>query len=141
MEKKANVKKEQTEQFLDDLARWAVSQNDLLAVALVGSYARGTATPDSDVDIMLLSSHPDLYLKDSSWAANFGVIEKRQTEQYGLVTSLRIWYAGGLEVEYGISDERWAALPLDAGTRQVIFDGMRILFEQGNVLSRHLTTR
>ena len=141
MEKKANVKKEQTEQFLDDLARWAVSQNDLLAVALVGSYARGTATINSDVDIVLISSHLDHYLKDNSWAASFGVVEKRRIEQYGLVTSLRIWYAGGLEVEYGISDERWAALPLDAGTRQVISDGMRILFERGDVLSRHLTTQ
>jgi len=141
MEKKANVKKEQVEQFLNDLTRWAVRQKDLLAVALVGSYARGTATINSDVDIVLISSHLDHYLKDNSWAASFGVVEKRRIEQYGLVTSLRIWYAGGLEVEYGISDERWAALPLDAGTRQVISDGMRILFERGDVLSRHLTTQ
>lgn len=134
------MKKETVDQFLKELARWAVAQNDLLAVALVGSYARGTATPASDVDIMLILFHPEQYLMDDSWAANFGVIEKRQMEQYGLVTSLRIWYAGGLEVEYGISDERWAALPLDAGTRQVISDGICVLFERGNLLSRHLIT-
>ncbi len=134
------MKKEQVDSFLEDLARWAVSQNDMLAVALVGSYARGAATPDSDVDIILVSSHPDLYLKDSSWAADFGVIEKQQIEQYGMVTSLRIWYAGGLEVEYGITDKRWAAIPLDAGTRQVICDGIRVLFERREILSRHLIT-
>ncbi len=134
------MKKEQVDSFLEDLARWAVSQNDMLAVALVGSYARGAATPDSDVDIILVSSHPDLYLKDSSWAADFGVIEKQQIEQYGMVTSLRIWYADGLEVEYGITDKRWAAIPLDAGTRQVICDGIRVLFERREILSRHLIT-
>ena len=140
MEKAANGKKEQVDQSLEELAGWAGSQNDLLAAALVGSYARGAATPDSDVDIILISSHSDIYLKDSSWAADFGVIEKQQIEQYGLVTSLRIWYAGGLEVEYGITDKRWAAIPLDAGTRQMICDGIRVLFERGNFLSRHLIT-
>lgn len=57
MEKAANGKKEQVDQFLEDLAGWVGSQNDLLAAALVGSYARGAATPDSDVDIILISSH------------------------------------------------------------------------------------
>lgn len=135
------MKKEQVDQFLKDLARWARLQNDLLAAALLGSYARGAATPDSDVDILLISSQPEQYWKDSSWTAKFGVVEERQIEQYGLVTSLRIWYAGGMEVEYGIADERWAALPLDAGTRQVISDGIRVLFERGNLLSRHLVSR
>jgi hypothetical protein len=33
---------------------------------------------------------------------------------------------------------RWAAVPLDEGSRQVIADGMQVLFERGTVLSRHL---
>ena len=131
------MKKELVGQFLEDLALWAASQKEILAVALVGSYARDAANPDSDVDIMFITSHPEQYMIDSSWATNYGVIEKQQTEQYGLVTSLRIWYVSGLEVEYGITDERWVALPLDAGTKRVISDGLCVLFERGNILSQH----
>jgi len=36
----------------------------------------------------------------------------------------------------GMTTPDWAAIPLDAGTRQVISDGMIVLFERGNVLSR-----
>ena len=54
------------------------------------------------------------------------------------MTSIRVWYSDGLEVEYGITDERWTAVPLDEGSRQVIADGMQVLFERGTVLSRHL---
>ena len=31
--------------------------------------------------------------------------------------------------------DQWAALPLDEGTRRVVADGMRILFERGPILS------
>jgi hypothetical protein len=51
--------------------------------------------------------------------------------------SVRVWYLDGLEVEYGITDEDWASTPLDEGTRQVIADGMVVLFEQEDMLSRH----
>ena len=59
-----------------------------------------------------------------------------QLDDYGKVTSVRVWYADGLEVEYGITAEDWAALPLDEGTRAVISNGMKVLFEQGDTLSR-----
>ena len=53
------------------------------------------------------------------------------------MTSLRVWYRDGLEVEFGLTDESWAASPLDAGTRSVILDGIVVLFERGDLLSRH----
>lgn len=123
--------------FLQRFTAWAKAQPDILAVALVGSYARGTARPDSDVDLVILTAHPIRYLSDVSWAASFGEINRYQIEDYGLVTSLRVWYSAGLEVEYGLTDERWVAIPLDEGTRQVISDGMTVRFEQGDILSRH----
>jgi hypothetical protein len=55
------------------------------------------------------------------------------------VQSLRVFYRNGLEVEFGLTDPAWAALPLDEGTRQVIAGGMRVLFERGHNLSRRLT--
>jgi hypothetical protein len=46
-------------------------------------------------------------------------------------------YQNGVEVEYGITTPDWAAIPLDAGTREVISGGMIVLFERGILLSRH----
>ena len=48
-----------------------------------------------------------------------------------------VWYGDALEVEYGLTYERWAALPIDEGTSEVISGGMKVLFERGDMLSRH----
>ncbi len=128
-------------QFLDDVTAWASNQPDIQALALVGSYARNAANETSDVDLVLIAVDPNLYLKDITWVQQFGMVETQQIEDYGLLTSIRVWYADGHEIEYGITDERWSAVPLDEGSRQVIAAGMHVLFERGNILSRHQSSR
>lgn len=123
--------------FLTAAVAWARAQPDILALALVGSYARGAARSDSDIDLVIISTGTGQYTADLSWVARFGEIVRHQIENYGKVTSLRVWYRNGLEVEYGFTDEDWAATPLDDGTRQVISEGMKVLYERGNILSRH----
>ncbi len=132
---------QQVSDFLTQFTAWAKDHSDILAAALVGSYARGAARPDSDVDLVVIATDPAQYLSDVKWIAQLGEPARYQTEDYGLLTSLRVWYSDGLEVEYSFTDERWVAIPLDAGTRQVISDGMKILFEQGELLSRHQPAR
>lgn len=125
------------EEFIQQFTVWAQSQPDLLAAALVGSHARGQARPDSDVDLVLICSRAADYLADLSWTLQFGDVREHQVEDYGRVMSVRAWYTDGLEVEYGITDEDWAASPLDEGTRRVISDGMVVLYERDKLLSRH----
>lgn len=122
-------------QFLDEFARWASGQPGIQAVALVGSHARNAATDASDIDLVVIARQPERYLHDTAWTHHFGTVRRQQVEHYGQITSLRVWYSDGREVEYGFTDERWAALPLDAGTRQVIAGGLRVLFERGPLLS------
>jgi predicted nucleotidyltransferase len=123
--------------FLDAFVSWASDQADVQAIALVGSYARGAARDDSDIDLVILTDQSEKYLDDIRWTERFGTVEKHQTEDYGKLTSVRIWYQNGPQVEYGITTPDWAATPLDAGTREVILDGMIVLFERGLLLSRH----
>jgi len=125
----------QVNRFLEAFTAWASSRDDIQAVALIGSYARGTATNSSDVDLVVISKHPDYYIKQTKWTSRFGEITRQQIEDYGKLTSIRIWYTDGLEIEYGISDENWVSFPLDVGTRQVIQDGLLILFERNEILS------
>ncbi len=124
--------------FINIFVEWASAQPDVQAIALVGSYARGAARVDSDVDLVILTDQPQKYLEDTTWPARLGVIEKYQSEDYGKLVSLRVWYSDGYEVEYGITTPYWAATPLDPGTQQVINDGMILLFERGDLLSRHI---
>ena len=122
--------------FLDRFLSWASRQPDIQGIALVGSYARGEARDDSDIDLVILTELPQKYLAEVQWPKRFGIIEKRQSEDYGKLSSLRIWYQNGPEVEYGITRPDWAAIPLDEGTRAVISSGMIVLFERGDLLSR-----
>ncbi len=124
--------------FIDPFVTWAAAQTDIQAIALVGSYARGVARDDSDIDLVLFTEQPAKYLTDITWVEGFGQIEKHQSEDYGKVTSLRIWYLDGPEVEFGITTPDWAVMPLDAGTKQVIEDGMVVLFERSALLSPHI---
>jgi len=121
--------------FFQNVTRWSAAQVDILALALVGSHARGTASDTSDIDLVFITLDPQIYLNNFDWVEQFGKIAKTQIESYGLVTSIRVWYCDGLEVEYGFTDKSWVAEPLDAGTCQVIHDGLRILFERNNILS------
>ncbi|MBE9479394.1 MAG: nucleotidyltransferase domain-containing protein, partial [Chloroflexi bacterium] len=44
--------------FLQSVIEWAKNEPDLIALALVGSHARGEASPESDVDLILLLRNP-----------------------------------------------------------------------------------
>ncbi len=123
--------------FLDSFIAWASAQRDVQGIALVGSYARGAARDDSDIDLVILTNQLPKYVEDIQWTEIFGVVDKHQTEDYGKLTSLRVWYQNGVEVEYGMTTPDWAATPLDAGTQEVIRGGLTVLFERGNLLSRH----
>jgi predicted nucleotidyltransferase len=120
--------------FLARFLGWSREQDDILAVALVGSYARGTARPDLDIDLVLIAEAPERYLNDLRWTGALGDVLSTALEPYGRLTSVRVWYAGGIEVEFGFTTREWAGLPLDEGTQRVIA-GMRVLFEREPLLS------
>jgi 8-oxo-dGTP pyrophosphatase MutT (NUDIX family) len=48
---------DRVESILAGITCWAASRRDLCAVALVGSWARGAARDDSDIDLVLLTQH------------------------------------------------------------------------------------
>ena len=125
--------------FLSQFGQWASEQSHVQGVALVRSHARGMATDASDVDLVVLADDPERYLQDRSWVQTFGTVVSQDTEHYGNVVSLRVHYEGQLEVEFGLTDAHWATVPLDPGTREVISGGMKVLFERGALLSRHLS--
>jgi predicted nucleotidyltransferase len=123
------------EAFLAAVKLWGETQSDIWAILLVGSYARGQAREDSDVDLVVLTNRPGQYLDNHSFAESFGIIKQIETEYWGRVTSFRIWYQDSFEVELGITTPDWITEdPLDSGTLKTISDGAKVIIDRiGNL--------
>ena len=115
--------------FLEKFTYWAREQFDIEGAALIGSYAGGAATETSDVDLMILTTNASRYLDDHKWLSVFGEIARSQNETWGVVETVRAFYRTGLEVEYNFATPSWAAIPIDAGTRRVVNDGIKVVFD------------
>lgn len=109
----------------------------VVGIALVGSWARGSGRPDSDVDLVVLTRQPDLLLDSTSWLATFGHgVDLVRSQDFGLIQERRLRLTDGLEVEVGIGEPDWAATdPPDEGSARVIRDGMCILWDPEQLLA------
>jgi hypothetical protein len=122
--------------FIDRVTRWAAVQEDVVALAVVGSHARGTAGPASDIDFVLLCCDPHKYVASSEWVSAFGVAMRTESEEWGLIRSIRVFYENGPEVEFGIGSMAWVASPTPPGTMEVVSDGVAVLLDRDGSLTR-----
>ena len=125
----------EVEGLVTRIVAWAPTHPDIKAVALVGSWARNRARPDSDVDLVLLTDEPRAYLHRSDLAAEIGG-ELTGTRQWGAITERRLRLPSGLEVEVGIGRSSWASTnPVDPGTRAVLENGLRAIHDPEGILA------
>jgi hypothetical protein len=124
--------------FFNQINTWSESQSNIIAIALVGSYARGDAAELSDVDLVIITSSPEAMINNPAWIENFGRPKKINFEDWGEVQSIRAHYLNGLEVEFGITGLNWLAQPIDEGTMSVIREGIQVVFERDGYLSAKL---
>jgi Nucleotidyltransferase domain len=117
----------------------------VLAVALLGSYARDQARPASDVDLIVIASDPKHFRHQTHWVYDLpweqlGVqVFSWADEDYGAVCSRRFVLSTGLNVEVGFAAPSWAAIdPADAGTQGVVRGGMWILLDPSGLLNHLL---
>jgi predicted nucleotidyltransferase len=117
------------------VTRWASGRPDVVGLLLVGSYARNAARPDSDVDLVLLTTDRARYAGDA-WADELALGGLIRVQSWGAVTERRFVTATGFEVEINIGSPDWAAVnPVDTGTRRVVTDGARLLHDPTGVLA------
>jgi predicted nucleotidyltransferase len=124
--------------LLDRVASWLGDRDDVVAVGLLGSWARGNPTPRSDVDLVIITESPASYTTDVTWIAGLPGARLVRTQQWGpLLTERRLVLPSGLEVDVGITDRRWASTdPVDDGTARVIADdGLLALHDPDGVLA------
>jgi uncharacterized protein len=134
--------RQQAAGILEIVTDWATSRQDIRGVALVGSHARDAARPDSDVDLVFLSTHPNSF-RDTAWLTSVdwsqaGVhLTKWRDEEYGAVWSRRAWFKPECEVEFAFAPLSWAEVsPVNPGTKRVVTDGCGILYDPDGLLDR-----
>lgn len=127
--------KEKANSLLKQFKEWSELQSHVTGVALVGSFARGDFHPNSDIDLVIISSDKDLTLRVIKSDFNYGDISSYQIEEWGILTSLRVFYENGLEVEYGVVTNQWVEEPLDQGTRNVVKNGFQVVNDKEKVFS------
>ncbi|MFL5822718.1 MAG: GNAT family N-acetyltransferase [Solirubrobacteraceae bacterium] len=129
--------RDEIERLLGDIARWARSQEDLVAVALVGSRARQSPRLDSDVDLVFLSRDPARYLQQEDWAHELGAPAVQGSAWRGALMEQRLRMTSGLELDVAIGSPSWATVdPVDSGTARVVREGCRIIHDPQGVLGR-----
>jgi hypothetical protein len=114
---------------------WVRGRSDVLAAAIVGSWARGEPRMDSDVDVVLLTDDAEAFIDSDAWAQDWGAASIVRTQRWGVLTERRLAMASGLEVDVGVVAPSWASLsPLDAGTAQVVAAGLIPLHDPHRLL-------
>ena len=124
------------ERFLGSLVAFAEARDDVRAVALIGSHARGVARPDSDVDVVMLTTEPEAYIDGCDWLERFPGATLLATRRWGPLTERRLVLGNEREVDFGVARTSWASIqPLDPGTARVARDGLVALHDPDRLLA------
>jgi aminoglycoside 6-adenylyltransferase len=83
---------------------WAQTRDDLRAILMLGSRARAERPADewSDLDLVLVTTDPRLYLNDTAWLEHLGhpLLTFREQTGTGEGTERRTLFEGGLDVDF-----------------------------------------
>lgn len=132
------------EVVLKVILEFARSNSQILALGLCGSWARGTANPDSDIDLLIVTKDKEnfkktTWIKELNFATIHDYIMHYEDQKYGRVWSRHVFLESGTEIEFSFADSSWADIePLDIGTQKVISDGYRILYDPHQILEKLL---
>lgn len=135
--------------ILEKVTNWAETRSEILALTLVGSYARGEAKPDSDIDLMLIAYNTEFFRQNHDWmceinweSINYKILTFDDA-QYGAVWSRHIYLTNlsndltnNLKIEISFGLPTWASVnPIDSGTFNVVTRGCRILYDSQGILT------
>ncbi len=143
----ANFDATRIEQLLSTLKAWSESNSGVKGLALVGSWApEDRQHAEADADVVLLVDDPDGFRNDAAWMSEIdwtsaGLGPARWSEcDYGSVCSRHLTFADGATVEVSFVSPAWASVdPVDATTRRVAGNGMRVVHDPSGLLGRLLT--
>ncbi len=133
---------EKLDKILNIIKLLAETDDEILAIGLRGSWARGTAGADSDIDLSILVKDKLRY-KRTDWieAIDFRKVNEEldyfTDKTYGRVWSRHVFLKSKTEIEFSFADKSWADSDNpDDGTIKVISDGYQILYDPHLILRK-----
>ena len=122
------------------IAEWAAEEDNIRAVAIVGSRARVDVPADewSDLDVVLIAQDPSTILARDDWARAFGPLKLTFLEPTALRNGWerRVLYEDGTDVDFSV-------VPLEvtdaADAIGVAARGIRILLDKDGELTRRFS--
>lgn len=121
--------------FLAAFQRWADARPDIVGAAVTGSWARGVARPDSDLDIMVVANDIAGYLTWTGWLGELGKPATISREPNNPWPALRVFFGDGPEVDFSLTTPAWleAIVPgsapawLSPASFQIVHDPEQLL--------------
>ncbi|MEM1001296.1 MAG: nucleotidyltransferase domain-containing protein [Bacteroidota bacterium] len=129
------MNKDQLESILKLCTEFAKKNDNIIAMALCGSWARGNANLDSDIDLSIVVKD-QLGFKQTYWLEELNLVginaklHHYKDEVYGVVWSRHVFLESGIEIEFSFANKSWTnTKPIDKGTLRVVSDGYKILYD------------
>jgi hypothetical protein len=116
-----------------DVVTWASSRDDIHAVALVGSRARGDADEYSDHDFVLVVDDPEPYLRSVDWARAIGapLVSFVEPAATGGIDERRVLFADGADADFSLLPvDRIAEVLGRDDVAPVLVRGVRVLLDK-----------
>jgi predicted nucleotidyltransferase len=130
-------RRHEVDAFITGVEKWAATRSDLAAVAVVGSWARGAERQDSDLDLVLLTQRPSVYVEGDERIQGLApTATSLRTGDWGEIVERRLILPSGLEIEVGIGHPSWAdSAPVDPGTKAVVRNGLCAVYDPRGLLA------
>lgn len=111
-----------------DFVNWAGEQSHIEGIALVGPCADEENEEDSNLSFLIITPKKKKTL-EAILQLPFEPIEQATQEEYGLLTSIKVVYASGMETDYGVTGEEWLQMPLEDGLGAALISGFKVIWE------------
>ncbi|WDL97060.1 aminoglycoside 6-adenylyltransferase [Alicyclobacillus sp. ALC3] len=90
--------------LVERIVQWAVRGDDIRLVVIIGSRARTDRPADlwSDLDLLVFTTNPDLYLSSTTWLSEFGEhhLTFLESTAVGDFVERRVLFDDGLDVDF-----------------------------------------
>ncbi len=117
--------------LLDAVKEWAMREESIRLVLVLGSEAYNQKISDSSVDLMLITSNPRKYAL-GTFFYGFGKVIRCQKENLGAVVAIRAFYQGGCSVKFLITSPDLLKLPYNRWSNDMLSRGYKSLVDKEN---------
>ena len=139
------------EKLIERFRRWAARRPDLRAAFVVGSRGRANHRADewADLDVVIITTNPQFYIRSSGWVRRFGepLLTFLEATAFGGENERRVLYEGMLDVDFAVIPlqklQAIVAAAADAETIAKVQDmvgrGIRVLIDKDGMVGQAQT--